>query len=199
MSFGNWTSIKNAMEHMRKELMPKTNMLIVDLSNDVILAALCQGVRIMSGAYTQIGSEGFDLSSVANQVDNSQYIACGVRHDLGLLAMDWSHVLLNIQRLAKGRQVLILLPQLNSFASMATFVKLGTLKNQGLKTYYTVIGAPYSLLQAQSTIPYLNKENYKLIAIECFTNVKPILADVAKVCTLLPFKNGIDYNKLGLL
>jgi len=199
MSFGAWTSIEAAMKDIKGSLFTDGELVVLDLMLDVMLVGICKGINPINKSYLDLANPGFNIASVAKSVDNVDYISCGVKHDIGFLTLDWGILLQNLQNFANGRRILILLPQLSSFNTSIVFSQLCL---AGANGFYVVTGASYPLVQARTVLSYFPKKLFKTVLIDCNSltdSTKNLMGIIAKNTTVLPFRDGMDFYKLGLM
>lgn len=199
-SFGTGESLRKLVGEMYHKLFLKGTYFIVDMTFDIALTGMHR-TRCVSIPYTDMAKPGFDLKSQTIPVGGSVALLCGVMHDIGLLTFDWGSFLQNVKAAANGRQIIILLPPIASFAVKYVFTKLGINLN-GAKMLYALIGNPHIVQQSLCELRYLPNMGLKVLVSDCPTDNNKLLLTLKKAGTDLFetkfFKETIDFSQVGL-
>lgn len=185
-------SLHSMLKNVKELIDNKSNVLVVDFSNDYYLTAR---YRIQSrDSSMMLKDPNVEVESVIKDVNGLKIVPTTFYNDIGLLGVDWATVMSKLLAYANGKPIILLFNNINSFSVRYTVSKLATIG----KLHIFAKSSPPVLSTLLGDIAFIPEGRFKVIAMDYIDIVQPVLEQISKKNEVVAFKDRINWGKINI-
>ena len=193
LAAGAGDSLYSMMFHVSKLIESRNDIVFVDMINDSYLAQKFRW-RLRGNVFSYL-NDGVAISDIVKQENGCSAVLPGtVYNDIALLTIDWVKFLTDVQNYAKGKKIVFLFGNINSFSVRYTVEKLATIG----QLFVIAKASPLILTSSYSDLKFIPNNKVKLIVLDYIDVVKAIVTEINKNYAITAFSKGITWEKLGI-
>lgn len=185
-------SLFSMMGHVTKLADSNANVLFVDFTNTNYLMTKYRWHG--KGTIFNMVYDGLLIEDIIQKSEKAEIIQGTVYNDIALLTIDWLGVLKKVLDYAKGRHIIFLFGNINSFAVRYVVEKLASV---GTLDVFAK-ASPLILTSTFSDLKFIPNNKVKLIVLDYIDVVKAIVTEINKTYAITAFSKSITWDKLGI-
>lgn len=197
IAHGYMDSLNTNIKTLADFVIGKSYATVLDLSLSVYLP-LFMRANPAPIDYTELARENFDVSRLINKRGNTSVLNMTVAHDIAFLTMDWANVIKNLKAYSSGNPIVILLPSIDSFPTLYTFVKLSSVVN-GAKSLIVSSAHPLCINQLKFRLAVVESPKFTIALTDAMAVPPEGINKALSNYNCKLFAKGMEYEKLGLI
>jgi len=190
---GGMISFYDMMAVVKSKIEKGTDAIIVDMTSDYYLMTLFK-VKSKQGVMDILST---DISEIVRKVGNNvDYIPSYIFNDIVYLTIDWVEFINKLNRFAQGRDVIIIMGNLYSFASRVGVSKLASVGD----VYVFGSANPANIISLSKDLTMFECRIKKVIILKYIDTLNEIITNLlSKKYSVLAVKgDSVDWGKIGL-
>lgn len=185
-------SLFTMMGHVVKLVDSRDDIVFVDFTNTNYLMTKYRWHT--KGTIFNVLYDGLQVDDILQKAGKAHVISATVFNDIALLDINWVDLINKVASFAKGKQIVFLLGNINTFSVRYVAEKLATLGTLNIFAK----ASPLILTSTFSDLKFLPNNKVKLIILDYIDVVKAIVTEINKSYAITAFSKSIAWEKLGI-
>lgn len=187
-------SLHSMLRNVKSLMDTSKDIVVIDFSNDYFMNT---HYRIKTKDVSLLLNDNVPVEALVRKVGeegNVEIIPTPFYNDIALLSLDWVKILKKVLSYAKGKTIIFLFNNINSFSVRYTVSKLSTIG----QLFIFAKSNPIILSTLFGDIAFIPENRFKVVATDYIDVVKGVLEQISQKHEVTAFKEKVNWSKLGV-